>query len=163
MMKPVTDALDKSVNGVIAGTTTIKKAFSDLANSIMLEITNKIIKQGIEKMMDSMFKSGLASGGTGGGKSSGGGGMGSMVSALVQGSFATGAWNLPTDMVAQVHKGEMIIPAAQAEKFRNGQGGGGGMSVQNSFILSGPPDRGTQDQIAMMAASSMNAAMRRNG
>jgi hypothetical protein len=28
-------------------------------------------------------------------------------------SFDTGAWQLPSDMVAQVHQGEMIVPAAQ--------------------------------------------------
>lgn len=29
-------------------------------------------------------------------------------------SFAVGAWALPDDMIAQVHKGEMIVPAAHA-------------------------------------------------
>lgn len=33
-------------------------------------------------------------------------------------SFDTGAYNLPSDMIAQVHKGEMIIPAAQASQLR---------------------------------------------
>lgn len=28
-------------------------------------------------------------------------------------SFATGSWQLPSDMVAQIHQGEMIVPAAQ--------------------------------------------------
>lgn len=34
-------------------------------------------------------------------------------------SFAVGAWNLPSDMIAQVHKGEMIIPAGPAAQFRD--------------------------------------------
>jgi len=33
--------------------------------------------------------------------------------------FATGAWNLPQDMTARVHKGEMIIPATVAQQFRS--------------------------------------------
>ena len=162
MVKPVMDALDKSVNGVIAGTTTIKKAFADLANSIVLEITNKIIKQGINKMMDALFKS---SGGSGGGSGGGMGSMGGLFGTIMSGmgfpSFAVGAWNLPQDTMAMVHKGETILPAAQAEKFRAGAYGGG-MTVSNQFILSGAPDRTTQDQMAVLAASSMNNAMRRN-
>lgn len=35
-------------------------------------------------------------------------------------SFAVGADRIPHDMVAQIHKGEMIIPAAGAEALRNG-------------------------------------------
>lgn len=34
-------------------------------------------------------------------------------------SFAVGAWSLPSDMIAQVHQGEMIIPAGPAAAFRN--------------------------------------------
>lgn len=41
-------------------------------------------------------------------------------------SFATGAWNLPSDMVAQVHKGEMIVPRDIAERLRGGRAFGGG-------------------------------------
>lgn len=164
MMKPVTDAMDKSVNGVIAGTTTIKKAFADLAQSIVLEITNKIIKQGINKMMDALFAQQSAGGASGGGGI--GGGIMSIIGSMMGGgggipSFAVGAWNLPGDTLAMVHKGETIIPAAQAEKFRSGQFGGA-MNVSNQFIMSGAPDRATQDQIAVMAAASMNNAMRRN-
>lgn len=44
-------------------------------------------------------------------------------------SFAVGAWNLPTDMIAQVHKGEMIIPEDIAERLRGGRGFGGGETV----------------------------------
>jgi hypothetical protein len=44
-------------------------------------------------------------------------------------SFAVGSWELPGDMIAQVHKGEMIIPAAQAAQVRDGGGGfPGGMA-----------------------------------
>lgn len=36
--------------------------------------------------------------------------------------FATGAWKLPADMMAVVHKGEMIIPADIAARLRGEQG-----------------------------------------
>lgn len=38
-------------------------------------------------------------------------------------SFAVGAWKLPTDMIAAVHKGEMIIPADIAARLRGETGG----------------------------------------
>jgi hypothetical protein len=41
-------------------------------------------------------------------------------------SFASGAWSLPSDMVAQVHRGEMIVPAGPAALMRGMAGGGGG-------------------------------------
>jgi hypothetical protein len=34
-------------------------------------------------------------------------------------SFAGGAWSLPSDMIAQVHQGEMIVPAGPASTFRS--------------------------------------------
>ncbi|WP_020177053.1 hypothetical protein [Methyloferula stellata] len=48
-------------------------------------------------------------------------------------SFDTGAWQLPSDMIAQVHQGEMIVPAAQTpwaqSLMANAVGGGGSSSV----------------------------------
>jgi len=48
-------------------------------------------------------------------------------------SFAVGAWDLPRDMIAQVHQGETILPKTFAEDFRNNAGslggGGGGPAV----------------------------------
>ena len=40
-------------------------------------------------------------------------------------SFAVGAWELPHDMIAQVHAGEMIIPAGPAAAIRAGGNGSG--------------------------------------
>lgn len=39
-------------------------------------------------------------------------------------SFDVGAWELPHDMVAQVHKGEMIVPANFSDGLRSALGGG---------------------------------------
>ena len=47
----------------------------------------------------------------------------------VAGSFAVGSWELPNDMIAQVHKGEMIVPAAKhpwAQNLMANSAGGGG-------------------------------------
>jgi len=34
-------------------------------------------------------------------------------------SFDAGAWSLPSDMIAQVHQGEMIVPAGSAATYRS--------------------------------------------
>jgi hypothetical protein len=34
-------------------------------------------------------------------------------------SFAGGSWSLPSDMIAQVHQGEMVVPAGPASTFRS--------------------------------------------
>lgn len=44
---------------------------------------------------------------------------------VVRSSNAEGAWNLPEDHIAQVHKGEMIIPERYAAAMRAGKGGTG--------------------------------------
>ena len=49
--------------------------------------------------------------------------------------FASGANNIPNDMVANIHKGEMIIPAAGASLIRSGQAAIGGMPGGNQLHL----------------------------
>ena len=41
-------------------------------------------------------------------------------------AFDTGAWNLPSGLVAQLHAGEMVVPANFAEGLRQSGGFGGG-------------------------------------
>ena len=61
------------------------------------------------------------------------------------GSFAVGAWELPSNMIAQVHQGEMIVPAFQSGQFRNAiaalQGGGasqgGGSQTNHTWNFQG--------------------------
>lgn len=48
------------------------------------------------------------------------------------GSFAVGSWELPSDMLAQVHEGEMIVPAAAtpwAQDLMSNAARGGGMDA----------------------------------
>ena len=49
--------------------------------------------------------------------------------------FASGANSIPNDMVANIHKGEMIIPAAGASLIRSGQASIGGMPAGNHVHL----------------------------
>ncbi|MDE1901295.1 MAG: phage tail length tape measure family protein [Alphaproteobacteria bacterium] len=67
---------------------------------------------------------------TGGG---GGGGLGGIMSmAGMLAMFDSGTDSVPRDMVAQIHKGEIIVPAAQSADIRSGKsmlGYGGGQSM----------------------------------
>ncbi|MDE1901013.1 MAG: phage tail length tape measure family protein [Alphaproteobacteria bacterium] len=51
--------------------------------------------------------------------SGGGGGLGSLLGMMAM--FDTGTDSVPRDMVAQIHKGEIIVPAAQAANIRSGK------------------------------------------
>jgi hypothetical protein len=68
-------------------------------------------------------------------------------------SFDTGTDYVPRDMLAVVHRGEAIIPAAQNV-------GGRGMTVNQSFYLSGPVDRRSMSQIAVEAQNGLIRAQR---
>jgi hypothetical protein len=47
----------------------------------------------------------------------------SVLAFLPQASLATGSWSLPSDMTAQLHAGEMVIPASFADGLRSNSGG----------------------------------------
>jgi hypothetical protein len=78
-------------------------------------------------------------------------------------SFDVGTEHVPQDMIAQIHKGEMIVPAYDAERIRNGGLGQRPLQVTNNFALSGPVSRETQSQIAHQVGLGLTRASRRNG
>ena len=123
-------SIGKGIENILA-----KSISQAIADSIMGKKTNQGIGSligGIAKWFGGLF------GGSGtsattisatGGRASSGPGIWSMISAgggflkdlfSVIGSFAVGADNIPHDMVAQIHKGEMIIPAGPAAAIRSG-------------------------------------------
>ena len=83
-------------------------------------------------------------------------------------SFDVGADSIPRDMIAQIHRGEMILPADTASRVRSGlsSGTGGGSTIhqENHFHMpQGGYDRRTQDQVAKTAGQAAQRASRRNG
>ena len=67
-----------------------------------------------------------------------GGATGSAIPLPMPRPFAVGANYVPDDMIAQIHKGEMIIPAYDAEKIRNGTSSGGGSSNVMQVTINAP-------------------------
>ncbi len=82
-------------------------------------------------------------------------------------SFAVGSWNLPSDMLAYVHAGEMIVPAAQAAGLRDGggfpsSGGSNGADSYHITIQAIDTQTGAQflKQNAGVIAQSLSGQMR---
>lgn len=71
--------------------------------------------------------------------------------------FAKGSWEMPQDQIAQVHKGEMILPAQLAEAVRAAIGGGYGVSsgaLKNLHTTSAPCTSITQNHTHHTDAST---------
>ncbi|MDP3797403.1 MAG: hypothetical protein Q8R06_09670 [Polaromonas sp.] len=71
--------------------------------------------------------------------------------------FDVGTDFVPQDMMAVVHKGEKIVPAAQNKP------GYGGVTITNHFAISGATDRSSQGQIAVAAGQGVRRALARLG
>lgn len=72
-------------------------------------------------------------------------------------SFDVGSDYVPHDMLAMIHKGEKIVPAAQNNGSSNGFG-----NVSMNFVLNSPADARTQQQIAANAFAGLRRAAMRN-
>lgn len=99
-------------------------AFRNMANQIAQSIFEQNIAKPFAREASSMF----------GGMFGGGDILGGLSGLLP--SFDVGTPYVPNDQIAKIHKGEMIIPAKEAEQFRSG-GMGGVTVVQNNNFASG--------------------------
>lgn len=72
------------------------------------------------------------------------------IATIAQQSFAVGTPAIPNDMVANVHKGEMIIPATFSDAIRSGDlslsGSGGGGSNGATFDFTGATFNGVTEE-----------------
>jgi hypothetical protein len=76
-------------------------------------------------------------------------------------SFAVGAWNLPSDTVAQLHAGEMVVPANFATGLRgalsggaSGGRGGGSVSMNYAPTINAGGGGSTRDLSRILARSN---------
>jgi len=99
-------AFEKAVDG--------GEKFSDVLQGLFKDIQNILVRRTITEPLDDLIK-GIVPG-----ASDGGGGFGDLLSFLP--SFDVGTNYVPQDMIAQVHKGEMIVPAYDAGQLGNGGG-----------------------------------------
>jgi hypothetical protein len=127
-------------NSVISRSKSAGDAIKDFANNIKSTFTKLISEQLGKSLFKSLFgEGGVGSGGGlfgdlfsglfGGNSSGSGGGGGSSGGGFLSGlsnlfSFDVGTDEVPRDMIAQIHKGEMIVPAYDAERLRSLKPGG---------------------------------------
>jgi len=152
-------------DSVISRSKSAGDAIKDFANNIKSTFTKLISEQLGKDLFKSLFGEGVGSGGgmlgdlwSGlkgmfGSKSSGpnanadisqvnGSSGGSILDSIVGWfhSFDVGTDEVPQDMIAHIHKGEMIVPAYDAERLRNLKPGGGSASTATPPILQIHPD-----------------------
>lgn len=129
----------------IVGGKNLRDVLGGLEQDLLRIITRKLVTEPLGNAISGFI------GGGGGGFD-----IGKIIGSLLGGlpSFDVGTPYVPRDMVAMVHKGERIVPAAQNRA-------GGAMTVQQTFMLSGPADRRTQQQVAAAAVRGLEAAARR--
>jgi hypothetical protein len=144
----ITSAFD----GLIDGTTSVKKAFADMGTSLLRDVTKLFAHRAIQQLFapDNTFYGG------------GGGMFTNIVGGLFKNlpAFARGADNIPNDMVARVHKGEMIIPASGADALRSGGMGGGVTIVDNRTNAPAiQQERGQDGRLLMIINDAVDARM----
>ena len=88
LLQPVQRAVDTSITGIILGTTTVQRALSNLARSIIAEFVNSTVKD-VFSSLGRLLGGGLT-GNSGGGGSTAGGSLVSGVGSLLGGIFKGG-------------------------------------------------------------------------
>ena len=123
----VAGIFNSQVDGLLHGTETFAAAFKNMMTSAIEDIIKELIKLAAEAAAVKLLMP--AFGGT------------SLLGGLIPG-FAVGAWELPSDTIAQVHAGEMIVPAGPAAGLRSALSGGGvgGATTQHYHIHSNSAD-----------------------
>lgn len=120
LLQPVQRALDTSITGIILGTTTVQRALSNLARSIIAEFVDSTVKNAFGSL-SKLLGGGLA-GDSGGGGSTAGGSLVSGVGSLLGGIFKGG------------------LGALVGNPFQSGAGGVLGGSLAGLFGGSGDQD-----------------------
>jgi hypothetical protein len=104
------------------------KAFKDMTIGMIANMVQFVVETIAKALMlkaADALTGGMVSAVIGAGKATSGGGIGGLLSLP---SFDVGTTSVPRDMVAQIHKGEMIVPANFADGLRRGDVALGGQA-----------------------------------
>jgi hypothetical protein len=175
MNRAVQTSFENLFSNIIGGSMSATQAFRKFGSSIIETFQNLISKRLGDQLYASLFSSSAGGGGGGslgdffGSLFGGSSGSTSAGSAAVDNgsvnlfadaaltSFDVGTDYVPHDMIAMIHEGEKITPAAYNKPGKDGAG----MTVHNHFTVTGPVDHRSQQQIAAAAGMGVNRALAR--
>jgi hypothetical protein len=134
----ITSLLDSQVGALLRGTESMAQAFKNMAASVIEEL----IKLGIKLATDAALAEALTFL-TGGAT----GGIGALFGGFHLPGFDIGAWSVPSDQIAMVHRNELVMPAGPAQAFRQmlthaSQGGVAAGGVAAGGVAAGGVSRG---------------------
>lgn len=124
VVAPVNQAINAQITPLLTGTENLRQAFAKMSASIIESLVQFIAKLIEAKVEMALFNTLLPGGSTVGG-------LVSSLSSLIPG-LDVGAWSIPHDTPAVVHQGEMVVPAAPAQAFRQLLTGRNGQNVPQS-------------------------------
>ena len=171
-------AFSEFVSDVVSGTKSLSSAFKDMAKSIEKsliqiasnELASKLFGKGgsasgFGDILSKIFGSsgGFNFGSLFGSGAGGGAAIGNLGADFLIPGFDVGTPFVPRDMVAKIHKGERIVPAAQNNRTF-GYGNVERPSVVNltqTFTITNGPGGASQQQIAARAHEAVSRAARR--
>jgi molybdenum-dependent DNA-binding transcriptional regulator ModE len=142
-----TEELSNTLKSKLSGSLTDAIFDAENAGDAFLRLGDSIARSIFERAVAQPLSNGIVD-------AIGGSGIGSFFSDLLP-SFDVGSYNVPNDMMANIHKGEMIVPAKQAEQIR--QGGTGGVTVVQNLSFNDSVRGAARDEI-MRAAPAIAAA-----
>jgi hypothetical protein len=129
--KPVFDSLgtglDQVLQGVLQGTQSWNQAMGRLFDDLAIKFVEAVAKMIAEW---AIFEATEGAGILGFGMVNPFAGA-----AAALPSFDVGSWSIPSNMVAMVHQGEMIVPAQQAAAIRSGEASLGASSGGGQFSM----------------------------
>jgi hypothetical protein len=175
MNRAVQTSFENLFSNIIGGSMSATQAFRKFGSSIIETFQNLISKRLGDQLYASLFSSSAGGGGGGslgdffGSLFGGSSGSTSAGSAAVDNgsvnlfadaaltSFDVGTDYVPHDMIAMIHEGEKITPAAYNKPGKDGAG----MTVHNHFTVTGPIDNRSQQQIAAAAGMGVSRAVAR--
>ena len=110
--------LDTMLTGILQGTESLQEALAKVFENIAVSFVEAVIKMMVQWAAFEVLTQGFGVAGLVNPMSGGFGGV--VAGALGIKSYDVGSWSIPSDQMAFVHAGEMILPEQQASAIRSG-------------------------------------------
>lgn len=167
LMDDFRDGMTNAITDFVTGAKSMKDAFKDFADDFAARITQMIAEKWIEQLFGAQGSSGAGT--------TGGDWLGGILGALFGGGkgYSTGGYTGSGGVMQPagiVHRGEVVW--SQTDVARAGGvgkveamriGGGGGATLNQTFVVQGTPDRRTREQMSRESGRQAARAMARTG